>query len=404
MASPPTAGASAAPAPPLPPPVDLSPFMGALLAAPSASLSFAQAAAVGAAVTAGAFDPVQLAALLALMAARGETAETVAGLASALRAAATRVALPPSVPRVQEIVGTGGDGLGTVNVSMAAALLAAACGVPVAKHGSVSVSSQSGAADVLRELGVAMLPPALVAPCLEQAGLAFLFAPLFHPALRHVVPVRRSMRMRTVFNLLGPLLSPCGAQCLVLGVFAPRLLPIFAEAVAALGGGTRALVVHCEGMDEITPVGPTRAIEVREDGSVSAEFEIDPLRFAAPVPRCAVEDLKGGVPAENAAILRRVLAGGAEADSPIGRTVALNAGAALYTFGRAESVEQGFLRAQEVLRGGAALRTLDAWAATTRRLVAEAAAAEAAAGAAGADAKAGAGAGDGAGAEAGAVK
>ena len=458
------------PAPPAPesqpPPapagaVDLAPYLQHLLASPAAALSLAQARAVGRAVTAGAFDAVQLAALLALMAARGETAETVAGLALALRCAMSRARLPAAVPRVQEIVGTGGDGLGTVNVSTAAAVLAAACGVPVAKHGSVSVSSLSGAADVLRELGVAMLPPALVGRCVEQAGIAFMFAPLFHPALKHVVPVRRAMRMRTVFNLLGPLLSPCGAQSLVLGVFAPRLLSVFAEAVVALdadaaaGGGdgvvderrdgdacagagagdgasagnagavdargtgagagagaeaaaaaatvaaapshSRALVVHCEGMDEITPWGPTRAIEVR-DGHASAEFVIDPLHFATPVPRCSIADLKGGNPRENAAILRRVLAGGAEADLPIGLTIALNAGAALYTFGApgAGSVEAGFLIAQAALRSGRALAVLDAWAATTQRLTAEAAAEAEGGGAAGGGAEGGGAAGGGA--------
>jgi len=247
--------------PPLPPPaaaeppVDLSPLLQQLLAAPDAALSFAQAAAVGRAVTAGAFDAVQLAALLAVLAARGETAEALAGLALALRGAMARASAPHAragadegpagtgagagggggAPlRLQEIVGSGGDGLGTVNVSTAAAVLAAACGLPVAKHGSVSVSSLSGAADVLRELGVAMLAPPLVGRCVDEAGIAFMFAPLFHPALARVAPVRRALRVRTVFNLLGPLLSPCGAKSLVLGVFAPRLLPVFAQALVAL--------------------------------------------------------------------------------------------------------------------------------------------------------------------------
>jgi anthranilate phosphoribosyltransferase len=168
---------------------------------------------------------------------RGETPAEVAALAAELRNRSVAVPLSESFRQSREILdvcGTGGDRLNTFNISTTVALVCAAAGVPVAKHGSVSVSSLSGAADVLRELGVAMLPPALVGRCVAEAGIAFMFAPLFHPALKHVVPVRKAMRMRTVFNLLGPLLSPCGATSLVLGVFAPRLLSIFAEAVAAL--------------------------------------------------------------------------------------------------------------------------------------------------------------------------
>jgi anthranilate phosphoribosyltransferase len=296
-----------------------------------------------------------------LAARQSEDAGVIIGFAKAMRAAATHVQL--SIP-VQEIVGTGGDGHNTVNVSTGSAVLASACGVPVAKHGSVSVSSRSGAADVLASLGVELLPAPDIPSCLEEVGVAFMFAPLFHPAMAAVAPVRRSLKIRTVFNVLGPLLNPARATRLLLGVYTPRLLPVFADAVRSLGA-ERALVVHCCGLDELAPVGPAEAIEVFADGTVK-NITIDPADFG--VPRCTIDDLRGGGPDENAAILRRVLGGGEEADTPIGRTLALNAGAALYVYGAAGSVAEGYNAAMNALKEGKALVKLDAWAETSKRL------------------------------------
>jgi anthranilate phosphoribosyltransferase len=352
--------------------------------------------AIASATARGEADPHQLSALLALLAARGESAAVVVGFARAMREAATAV---PGVaqssqssqplPPLQEIVGTGGDGLDTVNISTAAAVLAASCGVPVAKHGSVGVSSRSGAADVLTALGVAHLPASAISASLAEVGVAFMFAPLYHPAMRHVVPVRRALRIRTVFNLLGPLLNPAGATRLLLGVYSPRLIPIYAEAIAALGC-ERALIVHCCGMDELSPVGAADAVEVvcgggggggggrareeeegPDDGSARTTsmtaLRIDPLDFG--VPRCTVADLRGGSPEENAGILRRVLGGGQDAECPVGHTVALNAGAALYVYGAASSIGEGYGVAMAALREGKAGRLLGRWAEVSQRLM-----------------------------------
>ena len=338
--------------------------------------------AVGAAVAAGAVGEAQLAALLALLAARGESADAVVGFARAMRRAACAVACRGGA--VLDIVGTGGDGQDTANISTAAAVLAAACGAPVAKHGSVSVSSRSGSADVLERLGVRHLPPAAIPACLERCGIAFMFAPLFHPAMRHVLPVRRALRVRTIFNALGPLLNPAGARHLLLGVYAPALLRVYADALARLGV-QRALVVHTPlpgggGLDELATIAgaPARAIEVAADGS-QRELVIDSAAWG--VPQGALADLRGGAPEENAAALRALFAGGAAADSHLARTVALNAGAALYCFGAAESVRAGYEAALARLAAGDAGRVLAAWAAATQEL-APPAAAEAEAGAA----------------------
>jgi len=334
-----------------------------------APLSEADAFAAASLLASGGADPLQLSALVALLAARGETAAVLSGFARALRAAAVAVDVGAGAPLV-EIVGTGGDGLSTQNISTAAAVLAAACGARVAKHGSVSVTSASGAADVLLSLGVARLPAARVRACVERAGIAFLFAPLFHPALRHAAPVRAALKTRTVFNLLGPLLNPAGADAVVLGVFAPALLRPMAEALRAAGAARRALVVHCCGLDELAPLGPAAAVELRADGSLDYDVVIDAADWG--VPRCTVADLRGGSPAENAAALRALLAGGdAAAASPFGQTVALNAGAALYVAGRAASVREGYALAIDALRAGAGGATLEKWVAVSSALAAE---------------------------------
>ena len=308
-------------------------------------------------------DPHQVAALLALLRAKGETAEEVSGMAAALQRRARRMAAGDDLV---DTCGTGGDGAHSINISTGAAILAAACGLRVAKHGNRSVSSRCGSADVLEALGVAIdLPPGAVTRCLNEVGIAFLFAPSYHPALRIMAPVRRGLAIRTVLNLLGPLLNPAGTRRQVLGVAHPRLVPLLAEALQRLGA-EHALVVHAGGMDELTPTAVAECLEVRPDGV--RELRLDPIELG--VPPCRPEELTGGEPAENALRLRRALEGEAGAVSD---AIALNAGAALYVAGRSRSVRAGVEAARETLAAGGAAATLDRWIARSRALAAEAA-------------------------------
>jgi len=279
------------------------------------------------AIADGRADPVQVAALLALIQSIKPSAGTVSGFASAMRDRCNGVTIDGEVV---DIVGTGGDGHNTVNISTSAAVVAASCGATVAKHGNASVSSRSGSADVLKSLGIRMLPPGDIASCVASCGMAFMFAPLFHPAMRHVVPVRKALKIRTIFNILGPLLNPAGARRLMLGVYHPDLLPIYGEALRTLGV-EHAIVVHCGGLDELAPIGIAHAVEVRRGEAVKT-LEIDTLALG--LQECSIDDLRGGEPEENAAIIRRVLAGGAKGrEVHIAETIALNAGAALYVSG-----------------------------------------------------------------------
>jgi anthranilate phosphoribosyltransferase len=290
------------------------------------------------------------AALLVGLAAKGESAQEIAGAAAAMRRRA--VVIPHDAERVVDTCGTGGDGQGTFNISTAAALVAAAGGAVVAKHGNRSVSSRSGSADVLGELGVELeLDAAAMGRCLEEVGVAFLFAPLLHPAMREVMPVRRELGVRTIFNLLGPLTNPAGARRQLLGVYHRGLVEPVAEVLRELGS-EHALVVHGDGLDEITTSGATLVGEVR-DGTVRL-FEVEPESFG--LERRDRDELRGGEPAENAAAMRRILDGeeGALAD-----VVAFNAAAALYVAGLAEELRDGLERAREALRRGDAAATLE---------------------------------------------
>jgi anthranilate phosphoribosyltransferase len=262
-----------------------------------------------------------------------------------MRARVRRV--PHAVQRVVDTCGTGGDGRGSFNVSTAAAFVAAAAGVPVAKHGNRAVSSRSGSADVLEALGVPIeVEPEEAGRRLEGIGLAFLFAPRLHPAMRMVAPVRRALGVRTVFNLLGPLTNPAGARRQVMGVFARERVEPVARVLAALGAD-HALVVHGEdGTDEITTAGRTFVAEVR-DGRVECRT-LDAAELGA--PRTADGDLAGGSPEENAARLETLLEG---EDGPLAEVVAVNAGAALYVGGAADDLASGYRRAREVLARGA---------------------------------------------------
>ena len=345
---------------------------------------------------------LQLSALLVLLAREERyTAAQLTGLARALRAAALVVpgeaaaaapAAASAQPPLVDIVGTGGDGAHSVNISTCAAVVAAACGARVAKHGSVGATSRCGAADVLAALGVPHVGPAGAAACLARARLAFLYAPLFHPALAAAAPVRRALRCRTIFNLLGPLTNPAGARRLVLGVFAPALLPLYAEAAAALGA-EHALIVHCAlpgggGLDELAPAGACAVIEVRAGVAPHAHYTVDAAAWAGPgaLPRCTAADLEGGDAAVNAALLRHLLAGeaawadAAAADAlprvgtpprapniaAMAHAVALNAGACLYVAGEAASLQAGCAAALAALRAGAGAAKLRNWSAAAQ--------------------------------------
>lgn len=255
-----------------------------------------------------------------------------------------------------DIVGTGGDGANTVNLSTTAAIVAAACGATVAKHGNRSVSSKSGSADVLEVLGVPMLDAEDAQSCVERAGVTFLFAPKFHPAMKHVVPVRRSLGVRTVFNILGPLLNPAGATRLFLGVFSPHLLDVYGRVLLGLGRVEHALVVHCCGLDELAPIGVADAIEIKNGKMTTRKIDC----LALGIPKCTISDLRGGTKEVNAKIIRNVLRG--ERNGPIADTIALNAGAGLYVYGSVPSIRDGYKKAREMLRSGAAIRKLEAWA------------------------------------------
>ncbi|MEL7060606.1 MAG: anthranilate phosphoribosyltransferase [Acidobacteriota bacterium] len=300
----------------------------------------------------GELSDVVKAALLGGLAAKGEAIEEIAGAASAMRARA--VGIPHTVDDLVDTCGTGGDGKGTFNVSTAAAIVAAGAGVPVAKHGNRSVSSRSGSADVLAALGVDLeITPEQAGRALEQIGLAFLFAPKLHPAMREVMPVRKELGVRTIFNLLGPLTNPAGAARQVMGVYAARLVEPVAHVLARLGA-THALVVHgADGLDEITTTGPTHVAEVR-DGAVTTST-LDPA--ALDIERAAARDLLGGEPDDNAEIFRRLLDG---EEGPIFDIVVANAGAAIFVGGRAPSLRDGAEQARVALRSGAAHAKLEA--------------------------------------------
>ena len=298
----------------------------------------------------GQLTEVMKTALLVALRMKGEAVPEISGAATAMRRRA--IPIPHQREGLVDTCGTGGDGRGTFNISTAAALVAAAAGVPVAKHGNRSVSSKSGSADVLAALGVKIeIDPETAGRTLDSVGIAFLFAPLLHPAMREVMPVRRELGMRTIFNLLGPLTNPAGARRQVMGVYAESLVEPIGHVLRDLGA-EHALVVHGDGLDEITTTGRTRVAEVR-DGEVRT-YELEPERFG--LRRAGLEDLAGGMPEENAAAVRRVFGGEA---GPLAEVTALNAGAALYVGGGAATLEEGVGRAREILASGAAARKLE---------------------------------------------
>jgi anthranilate phosphoribosyltransferase len=310
----------------------------------------------------GRASPVQMTALLVALRVRGAVPEEVAGGVRAMRGAMVSV----DTPRVDELVdtcGTGGGTLTTFNISTAAALLAAGAGALVAKHGNRSFTSRCGSADVLEMFGVRLdLSPEQEAEVLEEAGIVFMFAPLHHPAMRHVAPIRRELAMPTVMNVLGPLTNPALARRQVVGVADPGLLELIAGALAVLGHH-RALVVHGEpGLDELSPLGTTRIMELR-NGSVTA-WKFDPEKELG-WPAYAPADLAGGSPEENAFLVQGVLKGTVHGAARA--AVLLNAAAALYVGDLADSLADGVQKAESALDDGAGWARLEALRAASNR-------------------------------------
>lgn len=298
----------------------------------------------------GVATPVQMAAFLMALRVRGETIPEITGATRLMRERMVPVEAPSGAV---DIVGTGGDGHNTFNVSTAAAIVAAGAGVPVAKHGNRSVSSLSGASDVLTALGVKIdVAPMAISREIAEAGVGFMWAPMHHPAMKHWAPARAELGIRTIFNLLGPLANPAGVKRQVVGVFNAAWTEPIAEVLGNLGS-VHAWVVHgSDGLDEITTTGPTRVTELK-DGAIHT-FEVRPSD--AGLPPATLEDLKGGDATVNAAKIRELLAG---EPGPFRDIVLLNAGAALIVGGKASDLREGSARAARAIDDGAAARALD---------------------------------------------
>lgn len=307
----------------------------------------------------GETTPIQTAGLLAAMAVRGETVDEIVGFARSMRNHAVPLNLPYEVV---DTCGTGGDGADTFNISTAAAFVSAAAGVRIAKHGNRAVSSRSGSADVLQALGARIdLDDIEAQECLAETNLCFLFAPSYHPAMKHAVEPRKQLGFRTIFNILGPLTNPARASRQVLGVFRADLVAKVAEALNLLG--TRhALVVHgAGGLDELSLAGETLVAEVRE-GQVR-EYVVSPAEFG--LKEAALKDVVGGDASHNAELLRRVLSG---ETGPHRDIVLLNTGAALYAGGAAVDIRHGVQQARAMIDSGTAMKTLNHFVETTHRV------------------------------------
>jgi anthranilate phosphoribosyltransferase len=316
-------------------------------------LSTDQTAAVLAEIMAGNASEVETAAVLIALRTKGETVDELVGLASTMRRLAAPVTLSPPAP--DDLIDTAGTGGGrpTFNVSTTAALIAAGAGCTVAKHGNRSATGLSGSADVLEALGVRIdLDPPSVARCIEEVGFGFMFAPAHHGATRFVVPVRKELAVRTIFNFLGPLTNPAGAMRQVIGVSDPAFLDVIAGALARLGARKALVVSSADGLDELSTAGATRVVEV--DGDGLRRYEVVPEDVG--LARAVYEDLAGGPPEANAATARRIFAG---EPGPARDLAVLNAGAAIYAAGRADALEPGVRAAEAALDSGAAAQALD---------------------------------------------
>jgi anthranilate phosphoribosyltransferase len=309
-------------------------------------------------VLTGKATEAQIGAMMAALATKGETFEELAGAAKAMRQNARRIQATGSP--VVDTCGTGGDGAHTFNISTTTAFVVAGCGVIVAKHGNRSVSSKCGSADVLEALGVKLTtPPEIVEEAIQEVGIGFMFAPLYHSAMKHAVKPRQELGVRSIFNMLGPLTNPASAGCQLLGVFAPQLTEMFAQALKLLGGQS-AMVVHGhDGLDEISVCAPTRVSELK-DGLIRT-YDIDPEQYFGRLAEPA--EMAGGDPGENAAITRQILSGrpGAKRD-----VILINAGAALLAAGKVDNLKAGIRMAAEAIDEGQAAAKLDALVAYTQ--------------------------------------
>jgi anthranilate phosphoribosyltransferase len=298
----------------------------------------------------GQATPTQIAAFITALRMRGETVDEIAGFARAMRERALRVV--PRVERLIDVVGTGGDRVSTFNVSTTAAFVVAGAGGYVAKHGNRAVSKQSGAADVLEALGVNIqVPPDVVQRCIEDIGIGFLFAPIYHAAMKHAAGPRKEIGIRTVFNILGPLANPAGASSLLVGTYDPALVRIMAEVLGELGV-RRALVVHGDGMDEMSTLGPTQVADLRDGRVHVTVIEPAALKMDSPPP----EAIAGGTPQQNAEVTLSVLRG---QPGPARDLVVLNAGAALVAAELVGDVHEGMALASRAIDTGAAYEKLE---------------------------------------------
>jgi anthranilate phosphoribosyltransferase len=315
------------------------------------SLSMEEAAGVTREIMEGDATPSQLGAFLTALRMKGESVQEIAGMASVMREKVLNVNVDGPVV---DSVGTGGDGKNTFNISTAAAFVAAGAGLKVAKHGNRAASGTCGAADVLEALGVTIeLPPEGVERCIREAGIGFMFAPAFHPAMRHAAPVRREIGFRTVFNILGPLTNPAGAQSLLLGVASPELGETMAQVLLLLGA-RHALVVHGDGgLDEISPAGDTEVWEVVDQKVRRWTVRVEDTGL----PRSSVEAIAGGSKEDNAATTRRIFQG---EQGPVRDVVLLNSAGVLLAGDLVETISEGVQRAAQVVDSGAALAKLDA--------------------------------------------
>lgn len=313
-------------------------------------LAYAEAEAVMDEIMSGQATPVQMSAYLTALALKGETIDEITASAAGMRAHCIKLLHNLDV---LEIVGTGGDGSNSFNISTTSSLVIAAGGVPVAKHGNRAASSKSGAADVLEALGVKItLTPERSAEILKKINICFLFAQNYHIAMKYVAPIRKELGIRTVFNILGPLSNPAGANMELMGVYDQSLVKPLAQVMANLGVNRGMVVYGQDSLDEISMCAPTSVCEIR-DGKFTS-YEITPEQFG--YERCEKGALTGGTPAENAEITKAILKG--EEKGPKRQAVCLNAGAALYIAGKAASIEEGVKLAESLIDSGAALKKL----------------------------------------------
>ncbi|GKZ00446.1 anthranilate phosphoribosyltransferase [Mayamaea pseudoterrestris] len=320
----------------------------------------------------GSADDIHVGALLCLLRARRETPSEICGMVRAMHQHCVPVHIPDT--KLLDIVGTGGDGADTFNVSTCSVVLAAACGCVVAKIGNRSVSSACGSADVLEKLGIRVdMLANQVQDCVNQVGIAFMYAPMHHPAMAQVAPVRKRLGVRTCFNVIGPMTNPAGAQHVIIGVFHPELVSLVAATLQEIGRVDHAVIIHGCGLDEISPLGPSTIVEIKniaEAGQpkiyTETSYVFDPESVG--IVRCDMEDLKGGGPDENAYIFRQVLEGGTHTDAKRDAII-LNAGVGCYVYGLVDSIESGCILARETLEAGKAIEKLDAWIAASNWIV-----------------------------------